>query len=46
MIIQRNNRGQYTITLPKPLVEGMRWDKGQRLEFQILSKGEIVLRER
>ena len=46
MIIQRNNHGQYTITLPKPLVEGMNWSKRQRLEFRIISKGEIALKER
>ncbi|MBD3389057.1 MAG: hypothetical protein GF416_08215 [Candidatus Altiarchaeales archaeon] len=46
MIIQQNNRGQFTVTLPKPLVEGMRWVKGQRLDFEIVEKGKIMLKER
>ena len=46
MIIQRNNRGQYTITLPKTLVKGMRWSKGQELDLEILERGKIMIKER
>jgi len=45
MIIQQNNRGQYTITLPKTIVEGMGWSKGRKLRIEIAEKGKITLRE-
>ncbi|MFH1055485.1 MAG: hypothetical protein V1744_05265 [Candidatus Altiarchaeota archaeon] len=44
MILQQNAKGQYTVTLPKPLVEGMCWKKGQALALEILGKGRLLLR--
>jgi bifunctional DNA-binding transcriptional regulator/antitoxin component of YhaV-PrlF toxin-antitoxin module len=46
MIIQQNNKGQYTITLPKAIVQGMKWGKGQELTVEIIEKGRIILKER
>jgi len=46
MILQENLRGQFTVTLPRPLVEGMCWGKGQVLAFEIVAKGKIMLREK
>lgn len=41
--IQKNSNNQYTITLPKALVEAMGLKPGTELEFKINSKGEIIL---
>jgi len=46
MIIQQNNKGQYTITIPKPIVEGMSWKKGQELIVEIMERGKLILREK
>ena len=46
MIIQQNTKGQYTVTIPKPVVEGMKWVKGQELLVEIISKGQILLKEK
>ena len=46
MILQRNPKGQFTVTLPRPLVEGMCWAKGQVLAVEIVAKGKIMLREK
>jgi bifunctional DNA-binding transcriptional regulator/antitoxin component of YhaV-PrlF toxin-antitoxin module len=46
MIIQQNAKGQYTVTIPKPLVEGMNWRKGQELAVEIVERGKILLREK
>jgi len=46
MIIQQNAKGQYTVTLPKPVVEGMNWRKGQELLLEIVEKGMILLKQK
>ena len=46
MIIQQNNKGQYTVTIPKPLVEAMNWKKGLKLTVEIMDKGRIILSEK
>jgi hypothetical protein len=46
MIIQQNARGQYTVTLPKPLVEAMSWHKGKHLTVDIVERGKLMLREK
>jgi bifunctional DNA-binding transcriptional regulator/antitoxin component of YhaV-PrlF toxin-antitoxin module len=46
MKIQQNARGQYTVTLPKPLVEALGWHKGKELAVDIMERGKIMLRER
>lgn len=42
MKIQKNV-DQYIITLPKKIVEGMGWDKGDDLEFKIAGKNKLEL---
>ena len=46
MILQENNKGQYTVTIPKPLVEAMSWRKGMSLAIEIVTKGKILLTEK
>lgn len=44
-ILQFPNKKQYIITLPKGLVLAKGWKKGDKLEFIIDNKGEIVMRK-
>jgi bifunctional DNA-binding transcriptional regulator/antitoxin component of YhaV-PrlF toxin-antitoxin module len=46
MIIQCNGKGQYTVTLPKPIVEALGWGKGRELAVEVAGKGAITLREK
>jgi len=43
--IQVSKLGQYSITLPKVLVESKGWQAGTRLTFKYGSKGEFILEE-
>jgi bifunctional DNA-binding transcriptional regulator/antitoxin component of YhaV-PrlF toxin-antitoxin module len=43
--LQYPNKKQYIITLPKGLVLAKGWKKGDKLEFIISSKGEIIVRK-
>ena len=43
-VLQFPNKKQYIITIPKGLVLAKGWKKGDRLEFIINNKGEIVVR--
>lgn len=44
-VLQFPNKKQYIITLPKGLVLAKGWKKGDKLEFVINSKGEIIVRK-
>ncbi len=43
--LQFPNEKQYIITVPKGLVLAKGWKKGDKLEFIINNKGEIVVRK-
>jgi len=43
-ILQFPNEQQFMITLPKGLVLAKGWKKGDRLEFIIDNKGDIVVK--
>ena len=43
--LQYPNKKQYIITLPKGLVLAKGWKKGDKLEFIINNKGEIIMRK-
>lgn len=45
-ILQFPNRKQYIITLPKGIVLAKGWKQGDRLEFVIDNKGDIVIRKK
>ena len=44
--VQKTAQGQYTITLPKALVESLGIEKGAELEFSLDEKLGIILRRR
>ena len=46
MKLQKTNRGQYYLTLPKNMVEAKGWSKGQELKIEFGPKGEFILKER
>jgi len=37
-VLQKNNTGTYTISLPINVVRGLRWQQGQRLKIVIKGK--------
>jgi len=43
-ILQFPNKQQFIITIPKGLVLAKGWKMGDRLEFIINNKGEIVIK--
>ena len=43
-ILQFPNKQQFIITIPKGLVEAKGWKKGNRLEFVINDKGEMIIK--
>ena len=43
-ILQYPNHKQFMVTLPKGLVLAKGWKQGDRLEFVINNKGEIVIK--
>ena len=43
--IQFPNKKQYIITLPKGLVLAKGWKKGDKIEFIIDNKGDIIIRK-
>lgn len=44
MKLQQQKNGQYTLTIPKDLVKGFGWSKGDKLEFKILGPGELKIK--
>ncbi len=42
--LQFDNNKQYKITLPKAIVEALKWKKGDDVIITINNKGEIVLK--
>ena len=44
-ILQFPNKKQFIITIPKGLVLAKGWKQGDRLEFVIDNKGEIIIRK-
>ena len=44
-ILQFPNKQQFIITLPKGLVLAKGWKQGDKLEFIIDNKGEIVIKK-
>jgi len=43
--IQKNKKGQYTITIPLDIIELTKWEKGTKLYPNINDKGELVLKK-
>ena len=43
MKLQKNNKGQYTVTLPVSVVRAKGWRKGDELSVKIDERGRIVL---
>ena len=41
--LQFPNKKQYTVTIPKSLVEAKGWQKGDTVEFFFDEKGRLVL---
>lgn len=46
MKIQKTNKGQYYLTLPKALVEAKGWGKGTELKIEIGKSGEFTLKKK
>lgn len=44
-ILQFPNKQQFIVTLPKGLVLAKGWKKGDKLEFVIDNKGEIIIKK-
>jgi bifunctional DNA-binding transcriptional regulator/antitoxin component of YhaV-PrlF toxin-antitoxin module len=44
-ILQFPNKQQFIVTLPKGLVLAKGWKQGDKLEFIINNKGEIVIKK-
>lgn len=44
--LQFPNKQQYIITIPKSLVLAKGWKKGDKLEFVLDAKGDIVIRKK
>jgi len=44
-ILQYPNKRQYTITIPKGLVLAKGWANGDKLEFLLDNKGEIIIKK-
>ena len=44
-ILQFPNKKQFIITVPKGLVLAKGWKQGDKLEFIISNKGEIIIRK-
>ncbi len=42
--LQFDKNKQYKITLPKVLVEALKWNKGDEIEINLGSKGELILK--
>ena len=40
-VLQRNNTGTYTVTIPVNMVRDMRWQQGQRIVFE--HKGKVLV---
>lgn len=45
MKIQKTNKGQFYLTLPRALVEAKRWDKGTKVKVRLNEKGNLELEE-
>ncbi len=45
MKIQKTNKGQYYLTLPRALVEAKGWDKGTKVKIRLTEKGNLELEE-
>ncbi|MBW2980387.1 hypothetical protein KY360_03155 [Candidatus Woesearchaeota archaeon] len=43
-ILQYPNKKQFIVTVPKGLVLAKGWKRGDKLEFVISNRGEIVMR--
>ena len=46
MKLQKTNRGQYYLTLPKAMVEAKGWGKGQPLKIEFSATGDFILKEK
>jgi len=44
-ILQFPNKNQFIVTIPKGLVLAKGWKQGDKLEFIISNKGEIITRK-
>ncbi|MBW2983583.1 AbrB/MazE/SpoVT family DNA-binding domain-containing protein [Candidatus Woesearchaeota archaeon] len=44
-ILQYPNKKQFMITVPKGLVLAKGWKRGDKLEFVLNNKGEIIIRK-
>ena len=45
-VLQNPNKKQFIVTIPKSLVLAKCWKKGDKLEFTINNKGDIVIKKR
>jgi hypothetical protein len=45
MILQKTNKGQFYLTLPKKIVEAKKWEKGQKLVIRFNERGNLELEE-
>jgi len=43
MKLQRTNRDQYVLTIPKMIVRAKGWKQGQELNIKIDDKGHLLL---
>jgi antitoxin component of MazEF toxin-antitoxin module len=41
--LQKDGNGRFHVTVPKNLVTGFGWSKGDEISFEILGKGELKL---
>lgn len=39
-------RGFYHLTIPKAIIEGMQWHKGEEIEITIKGRDEIILKRK
>lgn len=41
--LQKDGNGRYHITLPKKLIEGFGWQKGDEIDFEITGRGKLKI---
>ncbi|MBD3350452.1 MAG: hypothetical protein GF364_03100 [Candidatus Lokiarchaeota archaeon] len=46
MKLQETPRGQFTLTIPKAIVNAKGWKAGEDLSLEFDSKGNIVIKEK
>ncbi len=41
--LQKDGNGRYHITLPKKLIEGFGWEKGDEIDFEIAGREKLEI---